>query len=620
MLETKFVTGTWLVSETTHLYDLTIEPGAVLEAPQGKFIAMTVDGIGQDPKPGRYHGDIVLTVAETYHMAPHALMKLNNISREFTDAVVIDSGKVLEEKSVPALLQKGTVTGEVAEGLYIASSAESFNGILVTGDQPYLVKNCRMELDGFGANDFMGVGAAVAAIDTADVTIDGCDFTVNGVTRCAVHVGGDSHVTVKNSRIQNTSPDSDWLGDFSWACGFLGTNRLCQLCDNGSVVYDNCDLISNGWGVLSIDGTDKYNEMIVKNSRLTLSGPRSHGYGAFCIGGNHVRFEGCQVNVTGYPLMLRGMQDKGRAEIVDSEIRGRRFGLLAMGDTHSVLTIAGSDFETDKSSMVFKGSATTVNITETSMRPGNGVLLQLMDNDESGMTGQDFKIPVGEVDQPIPDRDLSLVGEDDISMTLTGCRLTGDFYNSTTNIQANKRSTQGGFGKFHDTLIGTGQGHNEPTKEGKPMEMPPMPDGAIPDGPFPGGPAGDAPGPLPGMKDLDTPKNLGLYLVDTTITGVISSATQKYRDGLTLIDESNRREMSNITQTAAPTVNNGVVVTLDRTSCWTVTGTSYLTSLTLAPGAAVKAPDGKALKVTVDGDEVSLMPGQYRGKIVLQLV
>ena len=257
MLETKTVTGTWLVEKTTHLYDLTIAPGAELKAPEGKFIAMTVDGIGYDPKPGRYHGDIVLTVAETYHMAPHALMRLNNISREFTDAVVIDSGKVVEEKCVPELIQKGTVTGEKAEGVYLSSNAESFNGILVTGDQPYLVKDCRMELDGFGANDFMGVGSAVAAIDTADVTIDGCDFTVNGVTRCAVHVGGDSHVTVKNSRIQNTSPDSDWLGDFSWACGFLGTNRLCQLCDNGTVVYDNCDLISNGWGILSIDGTDK---------------------------------------------------------------------------------------------------------------------------------------------------------------------------------------------------------------------------------------------------------------------------------------------------------------------------------------------------------------------------
>lgn len=604
MLETKTVTGTWLVEETSHLYDLTIAEGAALKAPEGKFIAMTVDGIGCDPKPGRYHGDIILTVAETYHMAPHALMRLNNISREFTDAVVIESGKVIAEKGVPALIQEGTVTGEKAEGVYISSTAESFNGILVTGDQPYLVKDCKMELDGFGANDFMGVGSAVAAIDTADVTIDGCDFTVNGVTRCAVHVGGDSHVTVKNSRIQNTSPDSDWLGDFSWACGFLGTNRLCQLCDNGTVVYDNCDLISNGWGILSIDGTDKYNDMLVKNSRLTLSGPRSHGYGAFCIGGNHVRFEGCDVNVTGYPLMLRGMMDKGRAEIVDSKIRGRRFGLLAMGDTHSVLTLAGSDFETDKSTMVFKGSATTVNITETAMRPGNGVILQLMDNDESGMTGQDFKIPVGEADKAIEGRDLTTAGEDDINMTLTACRLTGDFFNSTTNIQANKRSTQGGFGKFHDTLIGTGQGHNEPTKDGK-----------IADGPDAPKPDEDKPKMV--MKDLDTPKNLGLTLVDTTITGIISSATQHYREGLTLIDESNRREMSNITQTAAPTVNNGVIVSLDRTSRWTVTGTSYITALELAPGAVVDAPEGKTLKVTLDGKAIDLAPGRFAGKLVL---
>ena len=604
MLETKTVTGTWLVEETTHLYDLTIAEGAALKAPEGKFIAMTVDGIGCDPKPGRYHGDIILTVAETYHMAPHALMRLNNISREFTDAVVIESGKVIAEKGVPALIQEGTVTGEKAEGVYISSTAESFNGILVTGDQPYLVKDCKMELDGFGANDFMGVGSAVAAIDTADVTIDGCDFTVNGVTRCAVHVGGDSHVTVKNSRIQNTSPESDWLGDFSWACGFLGTNRLCQLCDNGTVVYDNCDLISNGWGILSIDGTDKYNDMLVKNSRLTLSGPRSHGYGAFCIGGNHVRFEGCDVNVTGYPLMLRGMMDKGRAEIVDSKIRGRRFGLLAMGDTHSVLTLAGSDFETDKSTMVFKGSATTVNITETAMRPGNGVILQLMDNDESGMTGQDFKIPVGEADKAIEGRDLTTAGEDDINMTLTACRLTGDFFNSTTNIQANKRSTQGGFGKFHDTLIGTGQGHNEPTKDGK-----------IADGPDAPKPDEDKPKMV--MKDLDTPKNLGLTLVDTTITGIISSATQHYREGLTLIDESNRREMSNITQKAAPTVNNGVIVSLDRTSRWTVTGTSYITALELAPGAVVDAPEGKTLKVTLDGKAIDLAPGRFAGKLVL---
>ena len=33
MLETKTVTGTWLVEEITHLYDLTIAEGAALKGP-----------------------------------------------------------------------------------------------------------------------------------------------------------------------------------------------------------------------------------------------------------------------------------------------------------------------------------------------------------------------------------------------------------------------------------------------------------------------------------------------------------------------------------------------------------------------------------------------------------
>lgn len=600
-MEQKIVTGNWLVEENTRLYDLILEEGASITAPEGKFVCMTVDGVGQDILPGRYHGDILLTVADCYHMAPHALMRINNISRDFQDAVVIDStkGQVVENQCVPAIVQGGSVTGEKTEGVYIASNAESFNGVLIHGDGSYTVKDSRMELDGFGANDFMGVGAGVAVIDTADVVIEDCDLTVNGVTRCAVHVGGDSHVTVKNCRLQNTSPDSDWLGDFSWGCGFLGTNRLCQLTDNGSVVYENCQMKTNGWGILSIDGTDKYNEMIVRNCKMELSGPRAHGYGAFCIGGNHVQFDGCDVNVNGYPLMLRGMEDKGRAEILNSRIRSRRFGVLAMGDTHSVLTIENSDFNTDKSSMVFKGSATQINIKNTTMVAGNNVIMQLMDNDEGGMTACNFKVPVGEVDEKIPGRDLTTAGEDDIRIQLTDCQLTGDFLNSTTNIRACKRSDHAGFGKFHDTVIGS-MAHAAIVEHKEDED--------------------DKKGGMPvGMKDLECPKNMGITMHNTTVTGAISSATQKYRDGLTLIDESNRLEMANITQTPAPTVNNGVVVTLDETSAWIVTDTSYITALTLEKGAKIAAAPGKTLNMLVDGVATEIVPGAYQGTIVLEV-
>lgn len=136
MLQSKTVTGTCLVEETTHLYDLTIAPEGKVTAPEGKFIAMTVDGIGCDPKPRslpwRHHPHRGGYLPH----APHALMRLNNISREFMDAVVIDSGKVVRSQCVPALIQSGTVTGEKAENVYLASTAESFNGILVTATSP----------------------------------------------------------------------------------------------------------------------------------------------------------------------------------------------------------------------------------------------------------------------------------------------------------------------------------------------------------------------------------------------------------------------------------------------------------------------------------------------------
>ena len=597
--------GQVLVETSARYEALTIEDGAVLTAPAGKFVCMTVNGVGCDPKPGRYVGDIALTLADSYPMAPHGLMRINGRGRDFQDALVVDTtaGQVVEAQCVPELVQGGTVTGEKTEGVYIASSAESFNGLVIHGDGAYTVKDSVMELDGFSANDFLGVGSAVAAIDKANVTIDGCEFNVNGVTRCAVHVGGDSRVTVKNTKIENISPASDWLGDFSWGCGFTGTNRLCQLTDNGRVVYDNCDLKTNGWGILSIDGTDQYNEMIVKNSRLELTGPRAHGYGAFCIGGNHVQFDNCDVKVNGYPLMLRGMADKGRAEILGSRLQSRRFGVLAMGDTHSVLRIEDSRIETEKSSLVFKGSATDIQIKNSTLIPGNGVIMQLMDNDEGGMTAQNFKVPVGEADVKLADRDLTVAGEDDIRITLTGCDLTGDFLNSTTNIRACKRADHGGFGKFHDTVIGSMAKadiieHDENQEE--------KDDGEVKKGGLP-----------VGMKDLECPKNMGVTLVNSKVIGVISSALQCYREGLTEITEANRLELSNITQTPAPTVNNGVVVSLDEKSLWTVTGTSYLTSLTIARGAAVAAPHGKALTMTVDGKETAPAPGTYIGEIVL---
>lgn len=595
-----FEEGVWLVKKTSSYYKVTINPGAELEAPDGKYLTLTVNGVGKEIKPGTYKGDVIITVSDNYLMPPHGLMRQNRISRNFHTAIVIEDGKVIKEKGVPAIVNGGEVDGSKAEGVYIASEEESFNGILVTGDTEYSVNNVKMDLDGFGENDFLGVGAGVAAIDTAKVTINDSEINMSGVTRCAVHVGGDSVVTLNNCKLFNHSPDTDWLGSFSWAVGFCGSNRLAQLTDNGTVYYNNCYLKTNGWGVLSIDGSDNGVRMYVKDSTLELAGPRAHGYGAFCIGDNHVSFDHSTVKVNGYPMLLMGMEGQGRAEIVNGcQISGRRFGAMVIGDDNSIFTISDSTFYTDKSTLVVKGSATTINIDNTGMIAQNGVIVQLMDTDEGGMNMDDFKVPVGVADTALAGRDLTTASNtEDVIINISNSELSGNFFNSTTNIRAYRLSTAGGMGKFHDTVVGIME-----WPEPEPGQEPPMMGAAARHN-------GD---------DLKGPKNLGLTLTNVKINGVISSASQSYREGLNYIDESNRLELSNITQIAAEPVNNGVILSLDQDSVWTVADTSYITSLAIAEGAAVKAPEGKKLTMLVNGVETAIAAGTYKGVVTLQV-
>ena len=597
--ETTFYQSTWLITETVRYTKLHICERAVLKSPEGTFLTLTVNGVGRDIKPGTYQGDVVLSVTNAYAMGPHGLMKANQISRDFHTAVVLEDGRVAEDKCVAALLADGSVTGEKVEGLTLYSNEECFNGILVTGDTECVIKDVTVGFEGFGDNDFLGVGSAVAAIDHSKVTIENCDFTVNGVTRCAIHAGGDSHVTVRNTRVTNQSPDTHWLGSFTWQLGVRGSNRLVQLTDNANVTYDNCDLKSNGWGVCSIDGTWESCRLVIKDSRMELSGPRSHGYGAFCIGENEVIFDNCDVKVNGYPLMLMGMEGLGKSTIQNSRIRGRHFGVFVVSDDNSVLDIKGSDFVTGKSALCIKGSSTIINVEKTSMKPGNGTIVQLMDTEESGMNVSAFHVPVGVEDTAMPERDLSTVSPtEDVTLNFIDCQLEGNLYNSTTNIRAYRNNEIGTMGEFHDTIIGIRRRPDGGADNGAMME------------PVRARHNGD---------DLRGPKNMGVNLKGSQITGIISSAGQAYREGLTRIDESNREELSNVTQWAAPTVNNGVVVSLDSGSAWTLTGTCYITGLTLADGAVLKAAGGKRLSMTVDGVETPVQSGAYIGKIVLSV-
>jgi hypothetical protein len=201
-----------------------------------------------------------------------------------------------------------------------------------------------------------------------------------------------------------------------------------------------------------------------------------------------------------------------------------------------------------------------------------------MDNDEPGMTASRFIAPIG-ADLPIAGRDLTVADpKEDVFMTVSNMEANGDFYNSTTALRANCVEGAG----TSAMSAGATSGGESKTE-----------------------------------SDQQNVKNLDLKFVNAKVKGVISAAKAAYKEGVVLIDASNYEELSAVTQTAHEPVNNGVIVTLDKNSVWTVTGASYLTSLTVTKGAVIKAPEGKTLTMTVDGVKKPIGAGTYKGKIAL---
>ena len=603
----KYEAGVTVIERNVNCYELIIAEGAELVAPKGKYLTLLIDGIVREIRPGDYMGDIRLVVKDLYVQLPSGMNRLTQCHRFMNMAVAVKDNEIIEDCSVLDAVNDGEVTGTGAKDIYIAADRANFNGILVAGNSDYTIDNARIYLEGEGKDDFVGVGAGVTAADNAHVTINDSDICLSGATRCAVHVGGNSRVEVNSCRLSNVSPDTDRLYGFSWQLGISGSNRLCQLCDNGQVVYNNCDIYTNGWGGLSIDGGDEHVEIYLKDSRLRLVGPRARGYGSFCIGEYPVTFDHSDVLVDGYGMLVMGMEGLGRPSIINgTKISGRFFGTMVMNDDNSIYTMKDSSIATRRSSIVVKSSATKFDIENMQFNPGNGVVLQLQDSEEMGMDSIDYRIPVGVKDTYTEGRDLYTADElYNVVLNIKNSDIKGNFFNSTTDLRYMNNSMRGMFPSHAAAAPEFPEGFTPPRFEDF------HEDGlALLNAPILKRHNGD---------DLRGAKNLGMDLTDTRITGIISSAEAKYRDGLFVIDQRNCQEISNIIQTAAPTVNNGVVISLDGSSEWVVTGTSYITSLTLAEGALVSAPEGKTIKMTVNGVDTDIAPGRYQGMIVLSI-
>ena len=112
--------STWLVEDTIAVSELELCPRAVLKAPEGKFLTLTVNGVGRQIKPGTYKGDVVLSVTDAYHMEPGGLMRMNQIGREtvsYTHLDVYKRQRLPHAAGVPAHFHPpGGLRGDALSG------------------------------------------------------------------------------------------------------------------------------------------------------------------------------------------------------------------------------------------------------------------------------------------------------------------------------------------------------------------------------------------------------------------------------------------------------------------------------------------------------------------------
>lgn len=586
----------WQVDNTLKLNSLTIEKGAALSAPAGHSLTLTVDGVEREIAAGNYHGHIVLSVTTALDLK----MAQAQAGSEYRAALVVDNGHYQPAASVAAGISGGHVTDHEASDIAVRSEGPLYSGVIVTGDSHYVLRNATFDMNGNGGNDMAGWGAAVVAAGHADLTLDHVRIITHGAARNALFVAGHATVHVNDSDIETyngtlppglLSPFDGGSGpsmEVPWMLGLTGNVRATNVIENGTVYYNNSHFRSQGWGVLSADAPTHI-RMVVTNS--TIENLES-GYGAFTIGDTLDTFSHCTFNVIDVGLIVTGF---GSALITDGTvINSRRFGVMMHtndGKFGTVTIDKGSEINSRSTAIEIKGRGVNLIVDGAQLNPGNGVLIEAIPNDDPNVGG----------------------------------------YGAQATVDAMLEGTPG-------------------SEKIKGMGMPPPPGSAGAGGP-PGAPGPGAPGAPPppgaaGSGEDPGGRMSGPVLAtfkDVKLSGDIVNARTRQGSMVIALQDSELRgavttaiaepashgkptkahnfyigEVKNIFQ---PTHEKyGLEVSVGDHSQWIVDQTSYLTHLVISADATVRAPEGFALTLSVDGVERPLQAGQFKGHVVLRVV
>lgn len=392
-------------------------------------------------------------VYETDPIAPETGLYQGGMTKgscNYRTALFVDGGKVQERQSVPAAITGGSFDGSGITGGVIDSDNRYFNGVMVN-DTDFAVTNLTMTADGSGGNDFKGFGAGLGAFGKTHLTADGYVFDGKGAVRHGVFAGGTNPedgltVSVKSSFIRANGSKyeqaAEGMSSCPWMLGISPDGHArATMCDGYShVSYEKDILLSDGWGVLSVDDTGDTKafgtyaiEMQVKDSVIDVTTDSTEDpscYATYSIGGCRNRFYGCTIGDAAaseaFKALKAALPDTGvvydyatrkygltYAAVVANEHASAgwydgckvtaKYGVMyhktnnvryvpGAGDDSSaalpecgITEVHDSSFDTEGAAFLIKACTPVIDVKNSKFTARNHVIVQLMTCDDPGM-------------------------------------------------------------------------------------------------------------------------------------------------------------------------------------------------------------------------------------------
>ena len=580
---------------------------------------LTVDGVQYDlyniSEETAFDGYSVITLVEkgdssSNNGAPFGADKAQSSFGAFyyTPAIYVADGAYVAAKSAESALIAGEVSDTAVNGLTVDSEGDYFSAVYVV-DSVYDINDANVRLIGACGDDFNGWGAGVVALGSSEVNINNSYMYGCGVLRSCVFSSGTAKVNVNDSVIITENDENEVAYDTTdnyatpmmqqcpFALGITGNIRATIACGSGCNSFTNSLVVSNGWAVLSTDSGKSGNTALVTNAMVAVVGTASDeetedydftyevngkpwyvSVGRFGETSGYIAYADSGVldyayGSAWYSPDYLGIITSGGITMADNSYGySGRIGFLlhsgGNGSGNGTLTVSDSSFDVQDIFAITQAQGSYVsNVTIDNCdialaNAGRDILFAQVDTDDNAGGPGETTNTITELTYDEYLAQEANPGSSYSTVSISNCTVQGNVYNAAS--------------------VGTGVAV---TLDNAELD-------------------GEISSAWSYHVDLDG-EALGLqeYALDSfTGTADGSSGTWDYTLYLRLACQS------------APARSNPVSVTMTNGAVWMITGTNYISSLTLDETSSIK---GMGLTMTVNGVETEIAAGTYEGEIIL---